>query len=463
MAFGNTQSFGDGMTESRSPRFGNQELRIGVIGSGIAGLSAAWALSQAHHVTLIERDTRLGGHSNTVDVDGVAVDTGFIVYNPVNYPNLVALFDHIGVATQPSDMSFAASIDDGAFEYAGGDLPGLVAQPANLLRPRFWRMLRDILRFYREAPAVLDGASGAGMTLGDFLLQGRYGDSFLDDHLLPMAAAIWSTDAPDVRDFPLRSFVRFCSSHGLLTLRNRPQWRTVTGGSRRYVERLAQGIAEIRTGCGARAVRRTGDGVIVIDEAGADHHFDEVVMATHADISLRLLGDADAREREILGAFRYQPNRAVLHRDVGMMPRRRRAWSSWNYVGRSGHHAGGPLCVTYWMTHLQQLAGIGDVFVTLNPDRPIADDLTIRTIDYAHPVFDLGTEAAQAKLGTIQGAGGIWHCGAWAGWGFHEDGLQAGLAVAEAVGGVRRPWTVADESGRLGSLPSPRPRVMAAA
>lgn len=442
-------------------------MRIAVIGSGISGLSAAWLLSQAHHVTLIERDARLGGHSHTVDVAGthgdVAVDTGFIVYNPVNYPNLVALFDHLGVATQQSDMSFAASIDDGAFEYAGGDLAGLVAQPANLMRPRFWRMLRDILRFYREAPAVLDGSFGAGMTLGEFLLQGRYGDSFLDDHLLPMAAAIWSTDAPDVRAFPLRSFVRFCASHGLLTLRNRPQWRTVTGGSRQYVKRLAQGITDISLGCGARAVRRSGDGVIVVDEAGIERVFDHVVLATHADISLRLLTDAGARERAVLGAFRYQANTAVLHRDGNLMPRRRRAWSSWNYVGRSGRRTGGPLCVTYWMNHLQRLRGIGDVFVTLNPDRPIASDQIIRTIDYAHPVFDLGTEAAQADLGAIQGVGGIWHCGAWAGWGFHEDGLQAGLAVAEALGAVRRPWTVDDESGRLGSLPQAARPAMAAA
>ncbi|MBN9529010.1 MAG: FAD-dependent oxidoreductase [Alphaproteobacteria bacterium] len=456
------------MSESSLRRRGNGALHIGVIGSGISGLSAAWTLSQAHHVTLIEREARLGGHSNTVDVRGAAgavpVDTGFIVYNPVNYPNLVALFDHLGVETQPSDMSFAASIDDGAFEYSGGDLAGLVAQPTNLLRPRFWRMLRDILRFYGEAPAVLDPAFEPGLTLGDYLSREGYGESFLDDHLLPMAAAIWSTDAPDVRQFPLRSFVRFCASHGLLKLRDRPQWRTVTGGSRRYVERLAAGISgEIRLGCGVRAVRRGADGVIVTDETGAEQRFDQIVLATHADISLRLLADAGHRERAILGAFRYQSNTAVLHHDPALMPRRRRAWSSWNYVGQSGRVAGGPLCVTYWMNRLQRLQGIDELFVTLNPDRPIAADRIVRTIDYAHPVFDLGTEKAQAELGGIQGLGGIWHCGAWAGWGFHEDGLQSGLAVAEAIGGVRRPWNVANESGRLGSLPPPRAAAMAAA
>lgn len=443
-------------------------LRIAVIGSGIAGLSAAWGLSQVHHVTLFEHEDRLGGHANTVDLPGhhgaVPIDTGFVVYNPVNYPNFVALLDHLGVATQAADMSFAVSLDDGGFEYSGGDLGGLLAQPANLLRPRFWRMLRDILRFYREAPAALTGDGEAGSTIGTYLDANGYGDSFLDDHLLPMAAAIWSTDAPDIRQFPLRSFVRFCLSHGLLSLRDRPQWRTITGGSRAYVDRLARVIrGRIVTGCGARAVVRGGADVAVIDAVGAEYRFDHVVLATHADQSLQLMPGAGARERAILGAFRYQANTAVLHTDVAVMPRRRRAWSSWNYLGRRGARAPGPLCVTYWMNRLHRRDDIENVFVTLNPDGDIAGGRVLRAIDYAHPVFDLGTEVAQRDLASIQGQGGIWHCGAWCGWGFHEDGLQSGLAVAEALGAPRRPWTVADESARLGSLPSPLRRAAVAA
>jgi predicted NAD/FAD-binding protein len=433
-------------------------LSVAVIGSGIAGLAAAWLLQGRHRVILYEKDDRLGGHSNTVDVrddagNRLAIDTGFIVYNEINYPNLVALLRHLGVATQASDMSFAVSLDGGRLEYAGTDLPGLLAQPSNLLRPRFWAMLRDIVRFYRAAPALLAAPAAAQLSLGRYLAMGGYSQAFADDHLLPMGAAIWSSTVADIRAYPAQSFVRFFTSHGLLRLAGRPAWRTVTGGSRAYVARLAATLEEgVRLACPVRAIHRMNDAVVVEDADGGTARFDHVVIAAHADQALALLADPSAEERQLLGRFRYAQNEAVLHTDAALMPRRRRAWASWNYIGDAGRREA--LCVTYWMNWLQRLGTDTDFFLTLNPVRAPRAGSVRATFRYEHPGYDAAAIAAQAQLWSLQGVRRTWYCGAYFGAGFHEDGLQSGLAVAEALGGVRRPWSVPDESGRIVLPPS---------
>ncbi len=437
-----------------------KRLRIAVIGSGISGLSAAWLLSTRHDVTLYERAERVGGHSNTVEVTTrngpIPVDTGFIVYNELNYPNLTALFCALDVPTQPSDMSLAVSLDDGALEYSGSDLRGFLAQKRNLFRPRFWAMLRDLARFYRDAGAdaqSLDERIG----LGEYLEARRYGAAFRDDHLLPMAAAIWSAPARAMLDYPAAAFIRFNNNHGLLRVRDRPQWRTVVGGSRSYVERLTRPFAQgIRRGAAVMSVRRGGAGVELRDGAGGTDRFDEVVIATHADEALALLGDPSADEGALLGAFRYSHNIAALHSDITLMPKRRAVWSSWNALGAREAQAQ-PASVTYWMNRLQGFASPEPLFVTLNPSRPPRAGRLIHTESYAHPLFDAAAMRAQRRLWALQGKRRTWFCGCYFGAGFHEDGLQAGLAVAEAFGGVRRPWRVENESGRIALPPQGRP------
>jgi predicted NAD/FAD-binding protein len=416
-------------------------MDIAVIGSGIAGLSAAWLLSQRHRVTLYEEAPRLGGHSNTVEAAGIPVDTGFIVYNEPTYPNLTALFAHLGVRTKESDMSFAVSLDDGGLEYAGTDLAGLFAQPRNLIRPRFWSMLRDLRRFYAEAPSLAATLS-PDTTLGA-LLDGRgYGAPFQNDHLLPMAAAIWSAPVHALRECSALNFIRFCDNHGLLKYTNRPIWRTVAGGSREYVRRLRGPVAEIHQGRGARRVNRMDSAVSVLDASGAESRFDHVVLACHADQALKLLDAPSEQEAAVLGAIGYTPNRAVLHSDRTLMPRRRSAWASWNYLGH-----GDGLQVTYWMNRLHDLPETPALFLTLNPTREPAGILHVE--QYEHPDFGAAAMRARDRLWSLQGQRRTWFCGAYFGAGFHEDGLQSGLAVAEQLGGVRRPWTVANESGRI--------------
>ena len=440
------------MTPSSAlPRDPGRARQIAVIGSGIAGLSAAWLLSKAHRVVLFEADARLGGHSHTVDVahrgGAISVDTGFIVYNEPAYPNLTALFAHLNVPTKPAPMSFAVSLDHGMLEYAGTDLRALFAQRSNLVNARFWSMLRDLLRFYREAPR--DAPTIGLLPLDDYLDQRGYGRAFRDDHLYPMAAAIWSTPAATIGRYPTEAFVRFCANHQLLTLGQRAPWRTVDGGSREYVRRLAQAIGDgVRVNRRATAVLREADGVrIATDDGQLSPRFDEVVIATHADQALRLLPDAAADESRLLGAFAYSRNRAVLHGDPRLMPQRTAVWSSWNYLAdRSRRDA---LCVSYWMNRLQGLDDAMPLFLTLNPMFEPRPEMLIRTEHYEHPIFDAAAIRAQDALWSLQGRRRTWFCGAYFGSGFHEDGLQAGLAVAEAIGGVRRPWTVANESGRI--------------
>jgi predicted NAD/FAD-binding protein len=428
--------------------------RVAVVGSGISGLSAAWLLSRKLDVTVYESEKRLGGHSNTIMVptkNGVLpVDTGFIVYNERNYPNLVALFEEIGVPTAASNMSFAASLEDGKLEYSGSGLNGLIGQRGNVVRPRFWRMMRDIVRFYREAPTLLPRLDLNGVTLGEYLDRNDYAPAFIEDHLLPMGAAIWSTTANEMRAYPLLAFVRFFASHGLLSLADRPKWRTVLGGSHEYVRRLSQSFADgIRLGAKVARISRENGRVVITDAAGNADTFTDVVIATHADEAARLLADADCEERELLGAFSYTDNVAVLHSDENLMPKRKRVWSSWNYIGESRNETAQPLCVTYWMNRLQNLDMRHQLFVTLNPTREIAPSKVIGRYSYAHPLFDQRALDAQQQLWRLQGKRNTWFSGAYFGFGFHEDGLQSGLAAAESVANVRRPWRVRDESGRI--------------
>ena len=429
-----------------------------VIGSGIAGLSAAWLLSKRHEVTLFEQDARTGGHGNTVFAatrsGTTPVDTGFIVYNTQSYPNLIALFEHLSVPTARSDMSFAVSLDGGRYEYSGTGFQGLFGQRANLAKPSHWRMLFDIRRFFADAPRLLTMETINGLSLGDYLSAGGYSRAFIQRHILPMAAAIWSASPQDILSFPVAAFVRFFANHGLLQVRDRPEWRTVAGGSRVYVERMLSDFqGHVATGKQAVQIRRGPRDVAITFADGETETYAGCIIATHADQALGMLADPDPLERSLLGAFRYQSNRAVLHSDAAVMPRRRKVWSSWNYLGRdnaavSASSAQGP-CVTYWMNRLQPLGDAEDLFVTLNPDRLIAADRKLATFDYAHPVFDASAMTAQRSLWALQGRRRTWFCGSYFGFGFHEDALQAGLAAAEHAGGVRRPWTVADESGRI--------------
>jgi len=443
-----------------------QDRRVAVIGSGIAGLSCAWLLSRRCRVTLYEQAPRLGGHANTVEVDAgrgrFAVDTGFIVYNERTYPNFTALLRHLDVATEPSDMSFAASLDAGGLEYAGTGLAGLFGQARNLVRPRFWSMLRDLRRLYRLAPQ--DSVLGEPdiTSLGEWLDLHGFGTALREDHLIPMAAAIWSSRPDAVLGYPAAAFFRFCDNHGLLRLHDRPDWRTVTGGSQAYVARLAEDLAgDVHLGCGIAAVHRAPDGVTLRDLRGRDFHHDEVVIATHAHQALAMLADADAQEAALLGAFGHTRNLAVLHTDPSFMPKRRSVWASWNFIG-GGAETALP-CVTYWMNNLQTLDGQPEIFVTLNPPRPPAPGTILLSQSYDHPLFDCGAMAAQRRLWSLQGVRRTWFCGAWFGAGFHEDGLQAGLAVAEALAGARRPWSVAGESARIHLHPSTAPTEAAAA
>ncbi len=423
--------------------------RIVVIGAGAAGLSAAWRLGEVAEVTVLEAEGRLGGHANTLDAPGpggdTPVDTGFIVYNEDNYPNFVALLAHLGVASQPADMGLSVSLDDGDLEYSSN---ALLAQKRNLVRPRFWRMISDILRFYRQAPDDLRRLEGSGTSLDAYLETGRYGPAFRNDHLLPMAAAIWSTPLERIGDYPAASLIRFFLNHGMMTVSGRGLWRTVTHGSRSYVRRLAEVVrADLRTGVRVAGLSRTEGGVRVRLADGSTLDFDEAVLAVHGDTALALLEDPTPEETALLGAFRYAKNRVMLHRDPALMPRRRAAWTAWNHIGRSDSPGEGP--VTYWMTYLQSLKDAGDLFVTLNPPEDFRPDSLIAEIPYDHPLYDAPAMEAQTRLWSLQGVRRTWFCGSYFGHGFHEDALQSGLAAAEAMGAPRRPWTVANESGRI--------------
>ncbi|WP_198008611.1 NAD(P)/FAD-dependent oxidoreductase [Ahrensia sp. R2A130] len=442
---------------------------IAVIGSGISGLSAAWLLSKKHDVTLLEADDRLGGHTNTVDMDvngqTVAVDTGFICFNTATYPNLVALFDHLDVPVHDTTMGFAVSRFSGGYEYSGGSYSALFGQRSNIAKPSHWLMIRDILRFFREAAADLD-AIPTEQSLGDYLASKNYSRAFIENHLLPMGAAIWSSDAGDVMDYPARAFISFFQNHALLQVEDRPKWGTVVGGSRTYLNAVvADGNFAVQTNAAATSVVRHHDRVDVHGADGVVRTFDDVVIATHADQALNMLDAPSAEEQRLLGSFRYTPNRAVLHRDPAAMPKRRRVWDAWNYIDfdKPGQppDANSRLCLSYWMNALQDLGTDEDIFVTLNPPEDMELKNVAASFDYAHPLFDEAALNAQQELWSLQGTNRTWFCGAHFGSGFHEDGLQSGLAVAEQLGGVRRPWEVENESGRI-TISNPAAQLQAA-
>ncbi len=424
-------------------------MRIAVIGSGIAGNSAAWSLATStnYEVTLYERDTRLGGHSATVDIDydgkPIAVDTGFIVYNELNYPNLTALFAHLCIATEASDMSFSVSARNGAFEWSGRTknvLEGLFARRRNLVSPSYLRMLTEVVRFNRRAP--LDRREGrlAGLSLGDYIARERYSKRFQDDYIVPMGAAIWSTAAARMLDFPAESLVTFFENHRLL-MWNRPVWRTVTSGSRRYVSALTRPLlGRARLGTQVTRVLRHDLGVDVTDATAHSERYDHVIIAGHADQALAILGDASDNETAILGDIGYRPNAVWLHRDPRLMPRRKAAWAAWNVL--QGEDREADVCVTYWMNALQNIDNRYPLFISLNPAKPPRSDLVFGRYRYDHPQFNRPALDAQRRLESIQGVRRTWFCGAWTGYGFHEDGLASGLAVAEALGGTV-PWRIA--------------------
>ena len=429
--------------------------RVAVIGSGISGLSAAYRLADDAHVTLFEAGDYFGGHTHTVDVEvdtpagrmQHGVDTGFLVYNERTYPKLIALFAELGVTTAESDMSFSVKASDPHLEWSGSSLNALFADRSNLVRPSFWRMLRDIDRFNRLCTAMAKTAVGPStdQTIGEFLDAHAFSAAFREGYFLPMIGCIWSCPTEQMLAFPVATMIRFCHNHGLIQWVQRPRWFTVVGGARQYVAKLLERIPDARLRTPVRRVRRLPGfdrGGVLIDTDAGTEAFDDVVLACHSDESLALLADPSADERAVLGAVRYHPNRAVLHTDTSVLPRRQRAWAAWNYeraaVGSGREQAA--VCLHYLINRLQPLPFEVPVIVTLNPLREPRAGTVQGDYAYSHPVFDRDAIAAQQRLPSLQGVRNTWYCGAWTRYGFHEDGLMSGLAVVE---GLRAQWSQA--------------------
>ncbi|HKK52876.1 MAG TPA: FAD-dependent oxidoreductase [Myxococcota bacterium] len=410
-------------------------MKIAIVGSGISGLVSAWSLARRHEIVLFEADRRLGGHTHTVaiDLDGrrFDVDTGFIVFNERTYPNFQRILSELDVPSRPTVMSFSYRCERTGREYSGSGLDGFFAQRRNLLRPRHLSMLRDILRFQREAPDLLE-IDGPEITLGDYLDTRGYSPAFLDEHLLPMGGAIWSSTRGQLRDFPAQAFVRFFANHGLLQLRDRPRWRTIPGGSRRYVDAMLRRLSgKVRVGCAIQRIRRRPDGVWLDSSTGPQGPFDRVLVATHSDQALRMLESPSEDERRVLGAIRYQPNEAVLHTDASLLPRTRRARAAWNYHGLPGPEA--QPAVTYWMNALQSIEAPVEICVTLNRSEAIDPRRILRRIQYSHPVFDGRALEAQRHRSRISGRDRVHFCGAYWRHGFHEDGVLSALWAIDEI------------------------------
>ena len=422
--------------------------RVAVVGSGIAGLACAYRLSPSAHVTLFEAGSHFGGHTHTVDVklDGLThgVDTGFLVFNHRTYPNLVQLFDELQIETAKSEMSFSVQLPDTGLEWSGSDLNGVFAQRRNLLSPRFLRMLADILRFNKLATALAERGAEAELQqpIAEFLARNGFGPVFRDWYFLPMIGCIWSCPTSQMLRFPVATMIRFCHNHGLLQVADRPQWFTVRGGARHYVDKMLGQVPDARLNTPVLQVSRrpesTGRGSVRVSTAMGSERFDDVVLACHSDQSLALLVDAQADERAVLGAIQYHPNQAVLHTDVSLLPRSWRAWAAWNYERAShlGREKAG-VCLHYLINRLQPLPWERALVVSLNPAREPDAQHVIGRYDYSHPVFDQAAIDAQRRLPAIQGRSHVWFCGAWTRYGFHEDGLMSALAV---VGEMKERW-----------------------
>lgn len=413
-------------------------MKIAIIGSGISGLGAAYLLAPSHDITVYEKNDSLGGHSRTIEVPAgtgtIPVDTGFIVFNDWNYPNLMGLFKELDVPYQKSNMSFGVSIDEGWLEYASGHM--LAAR--NIARPTYWGMLRDILRFNRQALVYIE--KDAEMTLGQCLDELHMGEWFRKYYLLAMGAAIWSCPTRTIMEFPAQTFLQFFKNHGLLSVNKRPQWYTVTGGSREYVKRLTRNFEDkIRLNCGAERVIHSGDRIVVLDTQGHKETYDQVIFACHADEALAMMGDPSYEEISVLSAFTYQENKIIVHRDDSFMPGNKKCWASWVYLSEGREDKKSEVSLSYWMNNLQDLDTDMPVIVTLNPGRRPREDLILDEHVFSHPVFDRSAIDAQKRIQTIQGTRGLWFCGAYQRYGFHEDGLLSAVNVARDLGAVI-PW-----------------------
>ena len=420
-----------------------KKLKIAVIGSGISGLSAAWLLSKSHEVTIYEKNDYLGGHSNTQNIKtkyentNISVDTGFIVFNENNYKHLSSFFKFLNVSTYETDMSFSVSVDNGLFEYGGANFGSLFAQKANLLKKDYWIMLLEIVKFYSKAE--VDKLKYKKLTINDYLIKMKYSDFFIKNHLLPMAASIWSAPIDEIKQFPFSNFIEFFKNHGLLNLTNRPKWRTVENGSREYVKKIiSQSRFKVKISEKVKRVVRENKKIKINTEFN-DEIFDHVIFACHSDQCLKILDKPTQHEKLNLLKIRYKKNIVWLHSDEQFMPKRRDVWSSWNYMN-NGNYKKKSLSVTYWMNNLQNLKTSEDIFVSLNPMKEPKREKIYKKLTYSHPLYDLNTISGQKGLLDIQGQNSTWFCGAYLGNGFHEDGIKSGLSVAESLGKKKRPW-----------------------